>query len=140
MIYWNYIIFHLQNDKNLENVTHEQAVAALKSITDKVTLVIGKPRRIVNSSLAQVNSHSTGAVNNIGQNVVDFGRSASPGPATSRSHSPLPRKNFYISFFFLILNITFLIWEPASRYASSNVLAAVPPGTPRAVSTEDITR
>ncbi|XP_037919256.1 disks large 1 tumor suppressor protein isoform X3 [Hermetia illucens] len=108
------------NDKNLENVTHEQAVAALKSITDKVTLVIGKPRHIVNSSLAQVNSHSTGAVNNIGQNVVDFGRSASPGPATSRSHSPLP--------------------QPASRYASSNVLAAVPPGTPRAVSTEDITR
>uniref|UniRef100_T1GEU7 PDZ domain-containing protein n=1 Tax=Megaselia scalaris TaxID=36166 RepID=T1GEU7_MEGSC len=30
--------------------------------------------------------------------------------------------------------------EPASRYASSNVLAPVPPGTPRAVSTEDITR
>lgn len=30
--------------------------------------------------------------------------------------------------------------EPGSRYASTNVLAAVPPGTPRAVSTEDITR
>ncbi|XP_067640332.1 disks large 1 tumor suppressor protein isoform X13 [Eurosta solidaginis] len=57
-------------ETNLENVTHEQAVATLKSITDKVTLIV----------------------------------------------------------------------EPASRYASSNVLAAVPPGTPRAVSTEDITR
>lgn len=29
---------------------------------------------------------------------------------------------------------------PVSRYASSNVLAPVPPGTPRAVSTEDISR
>lgn len=30
--------------------------------------------------------------------------------------------------------------DVSSRYASSNVLAAVPPGTPRAVSHEDITR
>ncbi|XP_070066660.1 disks large 1 tumor suppressor protein isoform X14 [Drosophila virilis] len=43
------------------------------------------------------------------------------GTEHSRSQSPLPR-------------------QPGSRYASTNVLAAVPPGTPRAVSTEDITR
>ncbi|XP_017491472.1 PREDICTED: disks large 1 tumor suppressor protein-like isoform X2 [Rhagoletis zephyria] len=79
-------------ETNLENVTHEQAVATLKSITDKVTLIVGKTQHQVSSSqsqFGQINSHST---------------------------------------------------EPASRYASSNVLAAVPPGTPRAVSTEDITR
>lgn len=108
------------NEKNLENVTHEQAVATLKSITDKATLIISKPQHLVNSSLGHVNSHSTGAVNNVGQSVVDFVRSPSPVQATSRSHSPLP--------------------QPSSRYASSNVLATVPPGTPRAVSTEDITR
>ncbi|XP_055845581.1 disks large 1 tumor suppressor protein isoform X4 [Episyrphus balteatus] len=111
---------HNASEKNLENVTHEHAVATLKSITDKVTLVVGKTQHLVSSSFNQVNSHSTGAINNVGQSVVDFGRSPSPAPATSRSHSPLP--------------------QPASRYASSNVLAAVPPGTPRAVSTEDITR
>ncbi|XP_036319012.1 disks large 1 tumor suppressor protein [Rhagoletis pomonella] len=151
-------------ETNLENVTHEQAVATLKSITDKVTLIVGKTQHQVSSSqsqFGQINSHSTGAINNIGKTVVDFARSPSPSittttittnnnnatsnttitnninnnirsavPAsstaagvvssTSRSHSPLP--------------------QPASRYASSNVLAAVPPGTPRAVSTEDITR
>ncbi|XP_037938659.1 disks large 1 tumor suppressor protein isoform X4 [Teleopsis dalmanni] len=139
------------SEKNLENVTHEHAVATLKSITDKVTLVIGKTQQLSSSQFNQVNSHSTGAINNIGQTVVDYARSPSPSLTnavnntsvtfannnqfsipnsssaadaivghTSRSHSPLP--------------------QPASRYASSNVLAAVPPGTPRAVSTEDITR
>ncbi|XP_012161076.1 disks large 1 tumor suppressor protein isoform X6 [Ceratitis capitata] len=163
-------------ETNLENVTHEQAVATLKSITDKVTLIVGKTQHQISSSqsqFAQINSHSTGAINNIGKTVVDFARSPSPtitnttttnttnnnnnvshlanstnnisnnnnsnnnniqssvsvpsvaaagvvAASTSRSHSPLP--------------------QPASRYASSNVLAAVPPGTPRAVSTEDITR
>ncbi|XP_053950779.1 disks large 1 tumor suppressor protein isoform X5 [Anastrepha ludens] len=146
-------------ETNLENVTHEQAVATLKSITDKVTLIVGKTQHQVSSSqsqFGQINSHSTGAINNIGKTVVDFARSPSPQiittnnnnashtattnninnniqssvPASStaagvvatasRSHSPLP--------------------QPASRYASSNVLATVPPGTPRAVSTEDITR
>ncbi|XP_037027638.1 disks large 1 tumor suppressor protein isoform X4 [Bradysia coprophila] len=116
-------------ERNLENVSHEDAVATLKSITDKVTLVVGKMmmNSLSNSTstgLALANSHSTSAVNNIGQSVVDFGRSPSPAlAATSRSHSPLP------------------VLETSSRYASSsNVLATVPPGTPRAVSTEDITR
>uniref|UniRef100_T1PLH7 PDZ domain protein n=1 Tax=Musca domestica TaxID=7370 RepID=T1PLH7_MUSDO len=83
-------------DKNLENVTHEQAVATLKSVVDKVTLVVGKTAHSLPAASAaghhinQVNSHSTE--------------------------------------------------QPGSRYASSNVLATVPPGTPRAVSTEDITR
>ncbi|XP_055371162.1 disks large 1 tumor suppressor protein isoform X14 [Condylostylus longicornis] len=105
------------NEKNLENVTHEQAVATLKSITDKVTLVIGKSQHL--TSLNQVNSQSTGAVNKIEQSVVDSGQLGQT--ATSRSHSPIPP-------------------QPSSRYASSNILAAVPPGTPRAVSTEDISR
>ncbi|XP_073834125.1 MAGUK family member discs large 1 isoform X8 [Musca autumnalis] len=152
-------------DKNLENVTHEQAVATLKSVVDKVTLVVGKTAHSLPATAAaghninQVNSHSTGAINTIGQTVVDYARSSSTTPytnnnntnamptattatinhsnqhhhhasspavaelipSTSRSQSPLPQ-------------------QPGSRYASSNVLATVPPGTPRAVSTEDITR
>ncbi|XP_061392633.1 disks large 1 tumor suppressor protein isoform X5 [Musca vetustissima] len=151
-------------DKNLENVTHEQAVATLKSVVDKVTLVVGKtahslPPAAAGHHINQVNSHSTGAINTIGQTVVDYARSSSTTPytnnnnntnamptttatinhsnqhhhhasspavaeiipSTSRSQSPLPQ-------------------QPGSRYASSNVLATVPPGTPRAVSTEDITR
>uniref|UniRef100_A0A1I8PWH6 Disks large 1 tumor suppressor protein n=1 Tax=Stomoxys calcitrans TaxID=35570 RepID=A0A1I8PWH6_STOCA len=149
-------------DKNLENVSHEQAVATLKSVVDKVTLVVGKTAHSIPASghhVNQVNSHSTGAINTIGQTVVDYARSSSTTPytnnnnntnamptattatinnsnqhhhasspavaetipSTSRSQSPLPQ-------------------QPGSRYASSNVLATVPPGTPRAVSTEDITR
>lgn len=43
-------------------------------------------------ALSQFNSHSTGAVNNIGHSVVDFGSATSPGvPLGDRSHSPLPR-------------------------------------------------
>ncbi|XP_031628819.1 disks large 1 tumor suppressor protein isoform X3 [Contarinia nasturtii] len=113
-------------ERNLENVTHEEAVATLKSITDKVTLVVGKTNLNLNNSnsigLNNSNSQSTSAVNSVGQTVVDYARSQSPAAAvnSSRAHSPH--------------------LESSSRYASSNVLAAVPPGTPRAVSTEDITR
>lgn len=42
-------------ERNLENVSHEDAVATLKSITDKVTLVVGK---MMMNSLS--NSTSTG--------------------------------------------------------------------------------
>lgn len=42
-----------QGERNLENVTHEEAVATLKSITDKVTLIVGK------TQIANCN-HSTG--------------------------------------------------------------------------------
>lgn len=90
MFYFYFSLFHivarLQGERNLENVTHEEAVATLKSITDKVTLVVGK----TNLSLNNSNSHSTSAVNNVGQSVVDHARSQSPAPAaiTSRSHSP----------------------------------------------------
>lgn len=116
---------HHEDDRNLENVTHEEAVATLKSITDRATLVVQKTQLMVIShstsnttgpgGLAGANSLS--AVNNVGQTVVDHShtieRSASPHAATEGT---------------------------PSRYASSNVLAAVPPGTPRAVSHEDITR
>ncbi|XP_068141311.1 disks large 1 tumor suppressor protein isoform X5 [Drosophila tropicalis] len=236
------------SEKNLENVTHELAVATLKSITDKVTLIVGKMQHLTTSASLQsgggggqlnqsqsqlatsqsqsqvqqqqANSQSTGALNNVGQTVVDSSQqqpqsspqqqqqtptasviststtnlttnsnklqpliannisnsssnsnnnsqsnsnnyssnskinnnnsnsttatTIQPSPASAfasasasshialppivgnnaesnRSQSPLPR-------------------QPGSRYASTNVLAAVPPGTPRAVSTEDITR
>ncbi|XP_052850643.1 disks large 1 tumor suppressor protein isoform X16 [Drosophila gunungcola] len=38
------------SEKNLENVTHELAVATLKSITDKVTLIIGKTQHLTTSA------------------------------------------------------------------------------------------
>uniref|UniRef100_W8B7B7 Disks large 1 tumor suppressor protein n=1 Tax=Ceratitis capitata TaxID=7213 RepID=W8B7B7_CERCA len=52
-------------ETNLENVTHEQAVATLKSITDKVTLIVGKTQHQISSSqsqFAQINSHSTAEI------------------------------------------------------------------------------
>lgn len=113
---------HHDEEKNLENVTHEEAVATLKAITDRATLVIIKTQLMVvshstsNTTSGMAGANSLSAVNNIGQNVVDHGhieRSQSPHAATEGT---------------------------PSRYASSNVLAAVPPGTPRAVSHEDITR
>lgn len=87
--------FYSQGERNLENVTHEEAVATLKSITDKVTLVVGKTNLGLNNTnsigLTNSNSQSTSAVNSVGQNVVDFARSQSPAAAvnsSSRSHSP----------------------------------------------------
>lgn len=173
------LLFYPQGERNLENVTHEEAVATLKSITDKVTLVVGKTNLGLNNTnsigLTNSNSQSTSAVNSVGQNVVDFARSQSPAAAvnsSSRSHSPrkcichfyiiIPVFAFYYDKILLLCfrkhfnclsfqsnrssELNFFDWfsctdlESSSRYASSNVLAAVPPGTPRAVSTEDITR
>lgn len=115
---------HRDEEKNLENVTHEEAVATLKSISDRATLIVHKTNLVVSHSSSNatgggitVNSLSTSAVNNVGQSQVDHS-------SHERSHSPL-------------LGGT---EGTPSRYASSNVLAAVPPGTPRAVSHEDITR
>ncbi|XP_068141321.1 disks large 1 tumor suppressor protein isoform X15 [Drosophila tropicalis] len=41
------------SEKNLENVTHELAVATLKSITDKVTLIVGKMQHLTTSASLQ---------------------------------------------------------------------------------------
>ncbi|XP_034135523.1 disks large 1 tumor suppressor protein isoform X16 [Drosophila guanche] len=295
------------SEKNLENVTHELAVATLKSITDKVTLIVGKTQHLTSSAsqsggstagvaaagagadvglqqqqlsqsqsqLAtsqsqsqvkeqhqQVNSQSTGALTSVGQTVVDSSTttaaaavaslpssvppasvnvsasatatasviattinnshshsnsnnhttintttsnnssnlSSSLGNANSQSHSYshnnnsnnnnnnnntinsssgsgsgsgsqtsvsvaatnasasasaaacAPASSFYKNAMPMLVNNAeqsntirsqsppSLPRQPGSRYASTNVLAAVPPGTPRAVSTEDITR
>lgn len=94
-----------QGERNLENVTHEEAVATLKSITDKVTLVVGKTNLSLNNSnsigLSNSNSQSTSAVNSVGQNVVDYARSQSPAAAanSSRSHSP---RNFNSHAYMLV--------------------------------------
>ncbi|XP_016986920.1 disks large 1 tumor suppressor protein isoform X18 [Drosophila rhopaloa] len=255
------------SEKNLENVTHELAVATLKSITDKVTLIIGKTQHLTTSAsgggggltpgqqLSQsqsqlatsqsqsqvhqqqhqtpmVNSQSTGALNSVGQTVVDSpptpqaaaaaiaSASASviasnttisnttvttvtatatnsssklpPSLSISNSNSnsnsnninsinnsnninnnnsssttatvavaaatptvaaaaaATPPATFYNNASMPALPVESNQTnnrsqspqprQPGSRYASTNVLAAVPPGTPRAVSTEDITR
>lgn len=82
--------FNSQVDKNLENVTHEQAVATLKSVVDKVTLVVGKTAHSLPAAghhVNQVNSHSTGAINTIGQSVVDYVRSSSTTPYTNNNNT-----------------------------------------------------
>lgn len=47
------VLFHHQNfvylqqgDKNLENVTHEEAVATLKATPERVVLIVGKPDQV----------------------------------------------------------------------------------------------
>lgn len=71
-------------NKNLENVSHEDAVATLKAIVGQVVLSIQKPQHIVHSAsyMTQNNSHSMNAVNSINQDHSD-----------GRTHSPLPGKN-----------------------------------------------
>lgn len=86
-------LLKFQKETNLENVSHEDAVATLKSIKERATLVIQKSQHFIQTgTLNNSNSQSTGAVNNIGHSMIDGGRSPSPIPPTSRSHSPLPRK------------------------------------------------
>ncbi|XP_026848231.1 disks large 1 tumor suppressor protein isoform X3 [Drosophila persimilis] len=108
------------SEKNLENVTHELAVATLKSITDKVTLIVGKTQHLTSTAGA-------GAGAGLQQQQLSQSQSQL---ATSQSQSQVKEQQ----------QVNSQSTEPGSRYASTNVLAAVPPGTPRAVSTEDITR
>ncbi|XP_037723833.1 disks large 1 tumor suppressor protein isoform X6 [Drosophila subpulchrella] len=115
------------SEKNLENVTHELAVATLKSITDKVTLIIGKTQHLTTSA-----SGGGGGGLSAGQQLSQSQSQLATSQSQSQVHQqqqqhPTPMVNSQST-------------EPGSRYASTNVLAAVPPGTPRAVSTEDITR
>lgn len=69
-------------DKNLDNVSHEDAVATLKAIVGQVVLTVQKPQHIVHSTsyMNQNNSNSLSAMNNVGSN--DHG--------DGRTHSPLP--------------------------------------------------
>lgn len=68
-------------NKNLENVSHEDAVATLKAIVDRVVLSVQKAQHVVQSTsyLNQTNSQSMNAMNNIAQDHSD-----------GRTHSPLP--------------------------------------------------
>lgn len=77
-------------NKNLENVSHEDAVATLKAIVDRVVLTVQKAQHVVQSTTTQLNqtqSQSMSAMNNIGNDHGD-----------GRTHSPLPGK--YLSYFF----------------------------------------
>lgn len=108
-----------EGERNLENVVHEEAVATLKAITNKATLIVQKTNilQALANSINNLNSLSTNAMNQIGQSVVDNAVSGE-----LRSHSPM-------------------MDNASSRYASSNLLeSGLPVGTPRAVSHEDISR
>ncbi|CRL04553.1 CLUMA_CG017624, isoform B [Clunio marinus] len=98
-------------NKNLENVLHDDAVATLKAIVGQVVLSVQKPQHIVQSSS---NFQQTNSQSLSAMNKVG---------QDVRDASPLP-----------------VLENSSSRHASSSVLASIPPGTPRAVSHEDITR
>ncbi|XP_060524064.1 disks large 1 tumor suppressor protein isoform X4 [Cylas formicarius] len=104
----------VKGEVNLENVTHEEAVATLKTTQDRVVLIVAKPESAFNA------------------------------PASDTSYSPqLWRSTFHYS-------ATKRATKASHGYAeslhsvhsvhSSNLALHHPPGTPRAVSTEDITR
>jgi len=67
-------------NKNLENVSHEDAVATLKAIVGQVVLSVQKPQHIVHSTsnMNSNNSYSMNAMNNIARDDGD-----------GRTHSPL---------------------------------------------------
>ncbi|XP_055618023.1 disks large 1 tumor suppressor protein isoform X7 [Toxorhynchites rutilus septentrionalis] len=106
-------------ERNLENVVHEEAVATLKAITNRATLIVQKTNilQALANSIGNLNSLSTNAMNQVGQTVVDHAVASE-----LRAHSPM-------------------LDNSSSRYASSNLLeSGLPAGTPRAVSHEDISR
>ncbi|XP_041451561.1 disks large 1 tumor suppressor protein isoform X20 [Drosophila obscura] len=134
------------SEKNLENVTHELAVATLKSITDKVTLIVGKTQHLTSSA-----SQSGGSTTGVAAGAAAAAATATAGAAgagglqqqqqqLSQSQSQLATSQSQSQVKEQQQQVNSQSTEPGSRYASTNVLAAVPPGTPRAVSTEDITR
>lgn len=89
----------VKGEVNLENVTHEEAVATLKTTQDCVVLIVAKPDSAFNAPASDT--------------------SYSPQLSTKASHG-----------------------YPESLHSvhSSNLALHHPPSTPRAVSTEDITR
>ncbi|KAH8235803.1 hypothetical protein KR032_007820 [Drosophila birchii] len=113
------------SEKNLENVTHELAVATLKSITDKVTLIVGKTQHLTTSASGGGGGGGLTAGQQLSQSQSQLASSQSQSQVHQQAQHQMANSQST---------------EPGSRYASTNVLAAVPPGTPRAVSTEDITR
>jgi disks large protein 1 len=83
------------SEKNLENVTHEDAVATLKSIIEHVVLVVQKPTHMTTSQYS--NNLSAGGVNG-GHSVVD----------SAGGHSPLPGLIFrFLPFKFNLILIFF---------------------------------
>lgn len=92
-------------NKNLENVSHEDAVATLKAIVERVLLTVQKAQHVVQSTsshINQINSQSMNAMNNIGNDHGD-GRTHSPLPGMLLNFSSLsnPRKiKFSLSFCF----------------------------------------
>lgn len=69
-------------NKNLENVTHEDAVATLKAIHGQVILTVLKSQHILQptqqSQLNQNKSASLNVINNLDNSQPDGGRSHSP--------------------------------------------------------------
>lgn len=112
-------------NKNLENVSHEDAVATLKAIVGQVVLTVQKPQHIVHSPsyLNQNNSHSMSAMNNIGAgNDHGDGRTHSPLPGSTRLSSKLCSSlNFYFSFRKVIVStrILQLVSNRATWHAES---------------------
>ncbi|XP_044010804.1 disks large 1 tumor suppressor protein isoform X2 [Aphidius gifuensis] len=97
-------------EKNLENVTHEEAVATLKATQDRVVLVVSKPEDIIPST-------------------------PQPPVSLDQTLSPQPRKqNGSVSG----LENNSLSYSQESRHASSLALHGAT--TPRAISQEDISR
>jgi disks large protein 1 len=84
-------------NKNLENVSHEDAVATLKAIVGQVVLTVQKPQHIVQSTsyISQNNSHSMSGMNNIGNDHSDG----------ARTHSPLPGS---FGWFLVVVWLTFV--------------------------------
>ncbi|XP_034672009.1 disks large 1 tumor suppressor protein isoform X10 [Drosophila subobscura] len=86
------------SEKNLENVTHELAVATLKSITDKVTLIVGKTQHLTSSasqsggSVAGVAAAGGGAGADVGLQQQQLSQSQSQ-LATSQSQSQVKEQH-----------------------------------------------
>ena len=76
-------------NKNLENVSHEEAVATLKAIVGQVVLTVQKSQHIIHSTsyLDQNNTLSMSPLNIKGSDHGD-----------GRTHSPLPGKKFLNKF------------------------------------------
>ncbi|KAJ3599979.1 hypothetical protein NHX12_033931, partial [Muraenolepis orangiensis] len=83
------------NTSCLEEVTHEEAVAALKSTSDVVYLRVAKPTSLfINDSFPPpdvTNSYSPHQDNHISPSYMGGSQSVSPAPLTTPRYSPLPR-------------------------------------------------
>ena len=127
-------------EKNLENVSHEEAVSALKCTSDRVVLVVAKTDAPLAPMLGVQQQQQTPLLSQSAVNLTTHHSHQPPSPNPALGNTPLLRdwntdrdRFFRFSHFAAPLDVS-------GAYDPIEIPGALQVSTPRAVSEEDIAR